>query len=96
MAEDNMIGKALMKLGLRHSLSPFTAVQPLGIMSLVDFVQRRSRWIRIRLYTMPATFFVEPLTECLVCGVVGAFSLSYVTGVDAGLCVGVDGTVTVL
>lgn len=59
IAEDNMIGIALMKLGLNHVLSPFTARQPLERAPIKSFLTRRVRWARIRAHILPFITLVE-------------------------------------
>ena len=42
--------------------------QPLGSMTTTDYFIRRSRWSRIRKYTITAATVVELLTESVICG----------------------------
>ena len=83
MAEDNMIGIALMKLGYKHFLGRKTAVQPLKDLSIKDYIMRRSRWTRIRAYSMPIVTLVEPFTESIMCGLVGAYAASNLLSIDS-------------
>lgn len=76
LAEDNMIAQAIMQQGLKHVLSTKTAKQPLVNTSLMEYYMRRSRWGRIRTFSMPLITLVEPYTEALVCGLVGVFAMS--------------------
>jgi len=75
LAEDNMLGIALFRKGLLHRLSPLTAKQPLCTSTIADFLWRRSRWTRIRAYSMPGVTVLEPFTESIVSGLVGAWAL---------------------
>jgi ceramide glucosyltransferase len=82
LAEDNMIAERLYQIGGGHRLSMDICWQPLGNMSFKDFFSRRSRWTRIRKYMVPAATVVEPITESLLCGVVGWFGLSEIYGIS--------------
>jgi ceramide glucosyltransferase len=77
MAEDNMIGLGLMNLGRTHQIAPDFAYQSLGNVSITDFISRRVRWIRIRKYAVTLATLYEPLTECLVCGILGGLAFKY-------------------
>lgn len=81
MAEDNIIGEALWHLGLRHSMSADTACQALGPMSLAGYCARRARWVRLRKYIVTAATLVEPITESIVCGCMGAIGFHHLFGV---------------
>ncbi|KAI9434838.1 glycosyl transferase family 21-domain-containing protein [Lactarius indigo] len=81
-AEDNMIGLALWhELDLRHDLSCDVAYHTLGDMSLVDYVWRRVRWIRVRKHMYPIATLLEPFTESVILSVVAAASTRFLTGV---------------
>lgn len=80
MAEDNIIGEALWHQGLRHRMSADTACQALGPISFKGYCARRARWVRLRKYIVTAATLVEPITESIVCGLMGAFGASYLFG----------------
>ncbi|KAL7321078.1 Ceramide glucosyltransferase [Mucor circinelloides] len=73
MAEDNIIGEALWHQGLRHRMSADVACQALGPISIGGYCARRARWVRLRKYIVTAATLVEPITESIVCGIMGAF-----------------------
>jgi hypothetical protein len=75
MAEDNMIGQSLWDLGLRHKITPDLAHQNLGRMSSFDFFIRRSRWARIRKYTVVMATIVEPFSESIMLSIIFAISM---------------------
>lgn len=52
------------------------AIQPLSEMSLGAYVRRRSRWLRVRKFTVTLATFVEPGTESFLCSAYGAFAIS--------------------
>jgi len=72
LAEDNVIGQAIASLGLAHKIVADLASQKLGECSAMDYVARRVRWARLRLYIVPIATLIEPFTECLVCGISAA------------------------
>ncbi|KDQ63450.1 glycosyltransferase family 21 protein [Jaapia argillacea MUCL 33604] len=81
LAEDNMIAAALWhELDLRHELSCDVARNAIGNMSLSDYVWRRVRWIRVRKRMVLAATIIEPFTESILIGLIGASSLHYLLG----------------
>lgn len=84
LAEDNMIAAALWhELGLRHDLSCDVARNAVGKMTFAGYVQRRVRWIRVRKHMVMSATLLEPFTESVVLGLLGAASLHYLTGIPA-------------
>jgi ceramide glucosyltransferase len=92
MAEDNIIGEALWHQGLRHSMSADTACQALGSISIKGYCGRRARWVRLRKYIVTAATLVEPITESIVCGLMGAFGFKQVLGTSVPLFLGMHWT----
>lgn len=92
MAEDNIIGEALWHQGLRHSMSADTACQALGSISIRGYCGRRARWVRLRKYIVTAATLVEPITESIVCGLMGAYGFQQVLGTSVPLFLGVHWT----
>jgi ceramide glucosyltransferase len=84
MAEDNVIGIAMMGIGKVHRVGRDIVWQSLGFMGWSGFLERRVRWIRVRKYTVTAATLYEPFSECIVCGVFGAFSVQYWFGDSVG------------
>lgn len=86
VAEDNMIGLALWhQLDLRHDLSCDVACHALGNMSLLDYVQRRVRWIRVRKHMILAPTLLEPFTESVVLSAITAMSVRFLKGIPIQL-----------
>ncbi|KAG2190236.1 hypothetical protein INT46_006316 [Mucor plumbeus] len=85
MAEDNIIGEALWHQGLRHRMSADVACQALGPISIQGYCARRARWVRLRKYIVTAATLVEPITESVVCGIMGAFGFSYIFNIPMPL-----------
>ncbi|KAI4117134.1 MAG: hypothetical protein LQ338_007608 [Usnochroma carphineum] len=57
---------------LSHSL----AIQPTSYLPLHAYLARRTRWLRVRKFTVPLATFVEPGTESILCSAYGAFGLT--------------------
>lgn len=82
LAEDNMLALSLWRppLSLSHTLAPSSAcvarTNVADIRSLTDYISRRSRWIRVRRYMVPAATYTEPFTESIVAGILGWYALS--------------------
>ncbi|CAG8520183.1 4694_t:CDS:2 [Paraglomus occultum] len=76
MAEDNLLARALWRKGYKHAMTGDLAYQPLGSTSSIDYFMRRSRWTRIRKYTVTAATVVEPFTESIVCGLCSAYGFN--------------------
>jgi ceramide glucosyltransferase len=86
LAEDNMIASALWhELGLRHDLSCDVARNAIGEMDFSTYVWRRVRWIRVRKHMVTAATLVEPLTESVVAGLLGAWAIHSLTGFPSWL-----------
>jgi ceramide glucosyltransferase len=51
-------------------------VQPVDKVSIPTYTARRTRWLRVRKFTVPAATLVEPGTESLLCSLYGAFGLT--------------------
>ncbi|KAL9592781.1 MAG: hypothetical protein Q9179_006372 [Wetmoreana sp. 5 TL-2023] len=57
-------------------LSHSFALQPTRQLSLDAYLARRTRWLRVRKFTVPAATFVEHGTESLFCSAYGALGLT--------------------
>jgi len=51
-------------------------IQPLAGLSIWAYAARRSRWLRVRKYTVPAATAVEPGTESFVANALGSFAVT--------------------
>ncbi|CCH43044.1 ceramide glucosyltransferase [Wickerhamomyces ciferrii] len=90
IGEDNMIGIALWNdpnNGGRTGMTGDVVIQPIGgstnnglpfhyTNKIMDYVNRRVRWLRVRKYMVLAATLVEPTTESLLIGVFGTYGLS--------------------
>lgn len=52
------------------------AIQPIAGMSVMAYVARRIRWLRVRKFTVTLATLVEPGTESFLCSAYGAFAVS--------------------
>lgn len=81
LAEDNMLALSLWRepVHLAHRLSSgdvaHTAVG--DIKSLSEYASRRMRWIRVRKHMVMAATMVEPLTESIWAGLLGAIAFRH-------------------
>lgn len=50
--------------------------QPIADTSLVSYIDRRTRWLRVRKFTVLVATLVEPGTESLLCSAYGAWGLT--------------------
>ena len=75
-----MAGVAVEKLGLRAVIAADPVDQHLGRLGLADFWQRHLRWGRIRKSQAPVAFLLEPLTGCMVSGILGAWATHAILG----------------
>ncbi len=78
IAEDQMAGEAMKKLGLKIHTNVDPVIQVIGTWSFKEFWKRHLRWGRLRKMHSPLTFYVEPLTQFWVIGLIGCLSLQNV------------------
>ncbi|KAB8076519.1 glycosyltransferase family 21 protein [Aspergillus leporis] len=88
ICEDHLIGDLLWKkqvreekeqgerLGKHGMVFGDLAIQPVGNMSVGDYVARRVRWLRVRKFTVLLATLVEPGTESLLCSCYGAWGVT--------------------
>lgn len=50
--------------------------QPISHTSVMAYMDRRIRWLRVRKFTVTLATFVEPGTESILCGLYGAYALT--------------------
>lgn len=55
------------------------ALQPISGMSVIAYIARRVRWLRVRKFTVPVATLVEPGTESMACSLLGAWGLMTVS-----------------
>ncbi|GAA5989275.1 hypothetical protein JCM10908_001235 [Rhodotorula pacifica] len=86
LGEDNEIGVAIWEeLGMRHAMGIEVAGNAVGSMTFAKYFRRRVRWIRVRKYMVTASTLVEPLTECILAGLLGALAFRQLFSLPAWL-----------
>ncbi|KAL9116876.1 MAG: hypothetical protein Q9187_006593 [Circinaria calcarea] len=71
-----------------HALLPLPpCIQPLSHLPLHHYLARRTRWLRVRKFTVPLATLVEPGTESLFCTLYGAFGLTTLSWCNTTLCI---------
>lgn len=83
IAEDFMAGEAMRKLGMRVLLTSRPINQFVGTPTVKQFWDRHVRWGRIRRAQAPIPLFLlEPLNGSIPAGMIGAFSLAPIIGMN--------------
>ncbi|KAL8903905.1 MAG: hypothetical protein Q9207_003615 [Kuettlingeria erythrocarpa] len=67
---------ATVEWGNHGLLSCSLAIQPTSYLPLHAYLARRTRWLRVRKFTVPLATLVEPGTESLLCSAYGAFGFT--------------------
>eukprot|EP00041_Stephanoeca_diplocostata_P010904 m.174706 g.174706 ORF g.174706 m.174706 type:complete len:413 (+) comp18333_c0_seq2:241-1479(+) len=76
LAEDYFINEAIWQRGFRARLASTPARQSHAGKSLRDVYYRTMRWARLRRRIFVVGAVVEPLTDCLLSGLLGAYALA--------------------
>jgi len=77
LAEDYFIAKAIQARGLHTVICSQPALQNAGDISVSLFQNRLSRWAKLRSAMIPSTILMEPLTECMILGLLTAWAVSF-------------------
>jgi len=73
---------------IKHALLNEMVFQPVCRMSLREYWDRRTRWLRVRKYTVLLATLVEPGTESFVCSLLGGLGFKYLNLLPAWLSLG--------
>ncbi|KXX77720.1 Ceramide glucosyltransferase [Madurella mycetomatis] len=81
ICEDHLIGDLIFKSkipGFKNHGLVFgeVAIQPVSGMSVGAYIARRTRWLRVRKWTVLAATLVEPGVESLICGLHFGFAMT--------------------
>ncbi|KAI9664266.1 MAG: hypothetical protein M1831_002445 [Alyxoria varia] len=89
ICEDHLIGDLLWRKEVPEELGPNSdtfgkhalvfgvlAIQPMANMSIVEYIARRTRWLRVRKFTVPMATLVEPGTESFLCSIYIAYAIT--------------------
>ncbi|KAG0636161.1 nucleotide-diphospho-sugar transferase [Tuber brumale] len=68
--------KSKVRVWGRHGTGEDIVLQPVSRMPVVDYLARRTRWLRVRKYTVLAATLLEPGTESLLCSFLGAYAMT--------------------
>ncbi|KAG5518714.1 hypothetical protein PMAC_002683 [Pneumocystis sp. 'macacae'] len=80
IAEDHLIATTLWTSGEKsHFMATEYVWQPVESISISDYIARRVRWIRLRKYFVTMPTLLEPFTESILSGFLGAWSISVLT-----------------
>lgn len=80
IAEDHLIATTLWTRGRNsHFMAAEYVWQPVENIRVSDYIARRVRWIRLRKYVVTIPTLVEPFTESILSGFLGAWSISVLT-----------------
>ena len=71
--------------GNHYLLPSAIALQPMSFLPLSSYIARRTRWLRVRKFTVPLATLVESGTESLLCSAYGAFGLTTLPWCNAKL-----------
>ncbi|XP_069128265.1 ceramide glucosyltransferase-like [Argopecten irradians] len=77
LAEDFFLAETFLKKGWKIRISHQTARQNSGTYSMPYLYTRLTRWAKLRTAMVPSLIFWEPVSQCLVLGVINALSMSY-------------------
>ncbi|KAI9349070.1 glycosyl transferase family 21-domain-containing protein, partial [Obelidium mucronatum] len=73
MSEDNIIGQTVWSRNRCHAIPADIVYQKLGDGGIKEYFSRRARWTRIRKFTVLFATMIEPLMECMLNGLLGAY-----------------------
>lgn len=80
IAEDHLIATTLWTKGCKsHLMASEYVWQPVENITIGDYIARRVRWIRLRKYIVILPTLIEPFTESILLGFLGAWSISFLT-----------------
>eukprot|EP00095_Tigriopus_kingsejongensis_P007614 maker-scaffold2030_size22264-snap-gene-0.6 protein:Tk07614 transcript:maker-scaffold2030_size22264-snap-gene-0.6-mRNA-1 annotation:"hypothetical protein DAPPUDRAFT_300574" len=77
LAEDFFMAKAIMDQGYQIDISSQPAQQNPGSSSIPNFHSRIIRWTKLRYAMCPHFIVLEPLTECVLLGILVAWSVHF-------------------
>ncbi|CAH8583205.1 unnamed protein product [Heterobilharzia americana] len=78
LAEDYFLSSALCEKGYRIVMSSYPVMQNVGDSTLVNYIRRMVRWLRLRLNMLPLVSGVlEPLSESITLGLLFSLTMEY-------------------
>ncbi|CCD70150.1 Ceramide glucosyltransferase 3 [Caenorhabditis elegans] len=82
LAEDYFFGRELANRGYKSAISSHPALQNSSSVSVSSFLDRICRWVKLRIAMLPHILLVEPLQDCFPSGLIMAFSLNHLVGLN--------------
>ncbi|KAI1280568.1 Ceramide glucosyltransferase [Halotydeus destructor] len=82
LAEDFFFAKSFTDRGWKIRISSQPAWQNSATPDIESFQNRVSRWAKLRFAMVPHTIILEPLSECMILGIMAAWSLNFLLQVD--------------
>ncbi|KAB7505471.1 Ceramide glucosyltransferase, partial [Armadillidium nasatum] len=74
LAEDYFFAKCFQDKGWGIRISSQPAWQNSGIIQVKGFLGRLTRWCKLRVSMVPHTLVLEPITECVLLGLIGSWA----------------------
>lgn len=82
LAEDFFLAQETVNQGYKIRLSNKLAMQNSGFYSVDHFHQRLTRWGRLRVATVPTLIILEPVSECILQGLLLSWAVEFLFGVS--------------
>lgn len=83
LAEDFFFAKSFTDRGWKLNISSQPAWQNSGLCELSHFQNRLTRWAKLRFAMVPHTMILEPLSECMLLGILAAWASNFLFQWDA-------------
>jgi len=74
LAEDFFLAKAVTDRGWRIRISRQPAWQNSGTCDIPSLLERVTRWAKLRIAMAPITILLEPMSECMLLGILAAWA----------------------
>lgn len=82
LAEDFFFAQTFLRKGYQLAVASTPACQIADTKEMVGFQSRLIRWAKLRIAMVPFTILMEPVTECLLLGALGALAARCLLQVD--------------
>ncbi|XP_061433426.1 ceramide glucosyltransferase-like [Lethenteron reissneri] len=80
LAEDYFIADAVARTGWKFAMAHDVALQNAGTHSIALFQSRMIRWARLRFHMLPQTVLLEPVSECILAGMITSAAANLALG----------------
>ena len=82
LAEDFFFAKSMTDRGWKIRISSHPALQNSATPDVDSFQKRISRWAKLRFAMVPHTIVLEPLSECLILGMIAGWAMNFLFQFD--------------